>query len=501
MPATRSAQPNVVHHGDNDPNANADAHTPAGPTMKRRKTRKEPLAGMRQIADRTGWAEAIVEQLVKKIGKHENPAHSTRSNVDSTTNLDCEIPTPVTNELNYAHNPTSLSPSHPPTSAWVSNTTTPRPTRQDQASAATDGCSGDSGFVRLRTSGVLLPSLAKVARLSQTLYEAFPTHEDSDKICRASYRSFCMFNQVLTVPYKSLGQSDSGSHHSHIDRPGPKSHPVLLAKHMLQLVHLLQQFHPNYEELAGLSELPAEMLERLADIAISQVTTQDRFLGSIESLECVMLETTYYANGGNLRLSWAANRRALHFAQLMGLHRIDSRLRYQKIDPRTQADPQTMWLRIVQYDCSLSLLLGLPRGFQGNDIATQDLLDNDTSLGRLERIHCTTTSRILGRNESRCQDFTITQELDHELQVEARRLPSRWWLPPNLSNTGKDDEGLFWDVKRLLVQISHYNILNRLHLPYMLRASIDHTYQYSQIACVNASREILSRFLILRNFN
>lgn len=47
----------------------------------------------------------------------------------------------------------------------------------------------------------------------------------------------------------------------------------------------------------------------------------------------------------------------------------------------------------------------------------------------------------------------------------------------------------------------HYNLLNQLHLPYMLRSSTEHKYDYSRIICVNASREILSRFIMFRSFN
>ena len=43
--------------------------------------------------------------------------------------------------------------------------------------------------------------------------------------------------------------------------------------------------------------------------------------GSIESLECVMIESVLQANLGNLRRSWLSGRRAMNIAQLMGLNR------------------------------------------------------------------------------------------------------------------------------------------------------------------------------------
>ena len=68
---------------------------------------------------------------------------------------------------------------------------------------------------------------------------------------------------------------------------------------MLHLASFLQHLHPDpdlNEELRGLSEAPQAIRERLADKAISLVTTNDRFVGSIEFLECIMIESLYQAN-------------------------------------------------------------------------------------------------------------------------------------------------------------------------------------------------------------
>ncbi|KAF3000628.1 hypothetical protein E8E14_004094 [Neopestalotiopsis sp. 37M] len=461
----------------------------------------EPPPGTGQVANPPKWVEALVEQLVKKFGSNEPSAGSTGSNPANNVAQDYGIPTPASIELGSGHNPPSRITSDITASGRSVNASTSASARQDQSTIQGGASPNDSGSLRVRTYDNVPSVSDKLATLSRTLYDALPTTQDSDIICRASYRSFHMFTEILTMSYKTLGQSGLGSQYIKLVRPGPDAHPVLLARHMLHIMHLLQQFHPNYEALSELSELPDQLLERLTEIAITQVSTQDRLLGNIEGLECVMLESMFHANGGSLRLSWTANRRALHLAQLMGFHQDGGRLRYQVLDPKSKADPRAMWFHITQYDCSLSLLLGLPRGFQDCNVASDALITSDISLGRLERIHCAIVTRILDRNSSRRPDFAITQQLDDDLQREARRLPSRWWLPPRLSNKGKDDESLFWELKRLIAQISHYNIVNRLHLPYMLRASSDPSYQYSLMACVNASREILSRILILHDFN
>jgi hypothetical protein len=72
---------------------------------------------------------------------------------------------------------------------------------------------------------------------------------------------------------------------------------------------------------------------------------------------------------------------------------------------------------------------------------------------------------------------------------------------PNLDRVADNPQALFWDMGRLFNQLYHYNLLNQLHLPYMLRSLTERKYEYSRMACVNASREVLSRFIMFRSYN
>ncbi|KAI9710933.1 MAG: hypothetical protein M1820_002368 [Bogoriella megaspora] len=306
----------------------------------------------------------------------------------------------------------------------------------------------------------------------------------------------------MTFPYDALDRADSTTPENLLKIPGPDQHPVLIARHMLLLANFLQHLHPNlYHEMESLPESPRAIMERLAHLASSHVTTNDRLLGSIEGLECIIIETSYQANMGNLRRSWVLCRRAISIAQLMGLNKSNNQAQYKVLDPETMCHPHLMWFRIVALDRQLSLMLGLPQASPDKSMASEAVLANDTPIGRLERIHCVIASRILERNESHYEDDTLTRTLDLELQVAAKSLPSKWWLVPKLA-ASTDTRAQFWDARRLFAQIVHYNLLNQLHLPYMLRSSsTQNKHEYSRITCINASRDILSRFTTLRNFN
>jgi hypothetical protein len=325
------------------------------------------------------------------------------------------------------------------------------------------------------------------------------------KFCNVGHQPSVLTLELLTTPYTVLDQNGLKTSEALLDFPEPHAHPVLIARFMLEIAVFLQHLHPDiHKDEFGPSESPRVVMERVADLAIRLVTTNEELVGSIEGLECVMYECIYQGNIGNLRRSWIGSRRAIGIAQLMGLDRANSQAQYKVLDPKTQYDPQLMWFRIVLMDRYLCILLGLPQGSLDRSMASEAFLANDTPLGRLERIHCAIASRILERNQtnSNSHDVASTRILDLELQRAARILPSKWWLVPELVLSSKNSQTLFWEMRRMFAQVLHYNLLNQLHLPHMLRSShTERKFEYSRMTCVNASREILSRFIILRNFN
>ncbi|KUL89844.1 hypothetical protein ZTR_02902 [Talaromyces verruculosus] len=351
---------------------------------------------------------------------------------------------------------------------------------------------------------------SKYEQLSHALHTALPSQEVIKMICNTCGSTATLFHEMLSIPYSSLERNGLAPPESLLDIPTANSHPVSIAKYMLSMAIFLQHLHPDSlraanDKLMSKSSLRT-LTERLAETAINHVTTNDEFNGgSIEGLECVMMESSYQANSGNLRRSWIANRRAMTVAQLMNLHRGDNRAQYKVLDPtKTKVHPQYMWFRIVFHDRHLCLMLGLTQGSLDRRMATGAAFENDTPTGRLERMHCILASRILERNESSPSsddNFILTQNLDTELQKAARSLPSKWWLMPNLDRVADDPRALFWDMGRLFNQLYHYNLLSQLHLPYMLRAAPEWRHEYSRMTCANAARDVLLRFIMFRSFN
>ncbi|KAH9892259.1 hypothetical protein F4778DRAFT_312303 [Xylariomycetidae sp. FL2044] len=472
------------------------------PCVSQEFTDEAPPEGAHQMGARLARLEAQIENLSKRfVGDEELPDPISTSSGGSRRHKDDTL------------RPASIAPATPQAArpqGYAHNIASSQEPGEEahrdyrsRDNVASDTSPGASARRRRQPTKPIQLGAEKHSRLCRTLYDSLPSREDTDVICRASHRGFFMYNEILTAPPTTLDRYGPKTPEDILIRPKEDSHPILMARYMLQLVLVLQQFGPEFdEELRTLSEAPQDLLDRLADAAVSLVTTQDRLLGSIEGVECVMLESMYHSNKGSLRLSWAAGLRAMHLAQLMGFHLSGNQLRYKVLDPKSRADPGVMWFRIIHQNRFLSLLLGLPQGSNDQSLAAyRD--ESETSFGGLERTHCIIAARLLERKESGAttSDLALTHELDMELQKAARSLPSKWWLTPNLGRRPVDDKTLFWDLKVLITQMAHYNLLNQLHLPYMLRSSSQHDHGYSKIACVSASREILTRFVALRNFD
>jgi hypothetical protein len=158
-----------------------------------------------------------------------------------------------------------------------------------------------------------------------------------------------------------------------------------------------------------------------------------------------------------------------------------------------------MWFRIIQMDGYLSLMLGLSPGTLDTNFANAKTLEACNPMERLERMECLAGRRIIQRSTEEIHDMKNTREIDRLLQDAASTMPPQWWLAPDLSSKVGHELGTLQDTIRLMSQFTHYHLLERLHLPYLLHHSTDPQYDYSKITAVMASRELLSRFLPFRS--
>jgi uncharacterized protein YecA (UPF0149 family) len=193
-------------------------------------------------------------------------------------------------------------------------------------------------------------------------------------------------------------------------------------------------------------------------------------------------------NGGNPRRAWLSFRRALNIAQLMGLNKKSTSV----------LGGREMWFQIVQADRYLALLLGLPCGCADDAFGPEETfrnpeMDKDILFTRkLSQI----SGSIIERNQNEnTQTYITTQEIDEKLEQLAKDMPESWWeVPGYIPNDRSPDAAETFD--RLLYQIWYFQLEALLHLPFMLRN--ERRYDYSKFSCLKASREMMYRYLALR---
>ena len=294
-------------------------------------------------------------------------------------------------------------------------------------------------------------------------------------------------HEMLRAPYIPEKSSNAGTH------------PVLLAKRLLLFAITLQG--PSVE-FSRLSEPPSVLSRRLVTAATTWLSTQDETHCSVESLICIILQAVFETNCGNLCRAWVIYRKAMTIAQTMGLHR-SPLPPLKRLDPALDADPSFMWFRIVYMDRYLSLLLGLPQGTTDKSMGTPATLQREPPLGQFERQLTAIASCILERNDRAFtpSEVLTTKSIDEELLRASENMPASFWRPANFHNVVAGSPENLLETIRLAVQVYYYGLLIQLHLPYMMHGSGNGAeHEYSKVTCVNASREIILRFIAHRGF-
>jgi hypothetical protein len=302
--------------------------------------------------------------------------------------------------------------------------------------------------------------------------------------------------------------------------PKPTDHPVHFARKLIQLALSLQELDASDMPDLRLDQPVHDAAQRFVDTASSHVTSDDSLVDSLDGLETLMLEACYRINSGNLRGAWLTFRRALAIAQLVDLPRLAERAGTRE---------ESLWFRLMYGDRFLSLIIGLPHAITDNDFIKKYLVATGLPTENLDRVHFVVLGRIIARNvrlqRSRRDnndaiskagdhdDCEETRDIDSELKKVARQLTLKWWAFSSLNKSINDMEATERTGK-LVAQMHHYFLLTILHLPILIQklpagpisgnttpASHVFGHTYSETTVLAASREVLTRFVALRDLH
>ncbi|KAK7703241.1 hypothetical protein SLS64_009218 [Diaporthe eres] len=400
---------------------------------------------------------------------------------------------------------------------------------------------------------------SKHQALSQTLLAAYPSHSDLRIIGSTGETLAIYLAHEYMTPFHRLEREVAveserlWGKQQRQPQNTAETRPVLIARQMLMLACVLHHLHVagsamrsrkgSYRQLNNLSRPPRALARQLAEAVTTLVTAHDRFTsGTLDGLECLWLEAMYHEHNGNIRRSWLTCRRAISAAQLMGFpghgrsRMPQPRSILQKQDGEA-LDLQQLWLCLVHNELALCLALGMqPSAFCPNDtflsVANSATTEDDaTHTSKLERRHAAISRRVIQRSERDpgFEDLDAALQIHTELEDAAAAIPSAWWIMPSLPEHTRDEadteKPLFGTVMKLRAQILHAYLLLLAHLPAMLQAIFsrptitttpdrqnhhpdhnrdrdrdrNHLLASNRSICIEASRDLLRRFIHLRS--
>lgn len=342
------------------------------------------------------------------------------------------------------------------------------------------------------------PVVDKNRRISNALKSLMPSIDDIAVILRESRQSLRIWHDAMRTCTSKLDddcdQDKLRQTQAFIHRSLNSDNLAIVAWTFGCLALTMQQL-PGTFDSSKLS-LPADP-ETLQDYYITAVETlmvsNDGLASTVEGLSALIVQAKYYINMGKPRKGWLTIRRALNFAQMLGFHRQS----YHLDDPLT-VTRKSIWLIIFQVERFLSLMLGYPSACI--DAHYEGLLDGEKNNGSLDPQHFATrlgmiTGQIITRNQDPNQmTVAMTMKIDQDLEDTRKILSSEWW------NTMPGPEVGVGDVFDTFVAKSFFhNVRMLLHLPFMLKSNTDRRYEYSRIAALESSREMIATYHQLRH--
>ncbi|MCJ1243671.1 hypothetical protein MMC30_000868 [Trapelia coarctata] len=271
---------------------------------------------------------------------------------------------------------------------------------------------------------------------------------------------------------------------------------VVVAKTLLTFALLLQQLPVKFDFSRVNLRVSPEALEDYYVRPVETLLASDEGLASsgVDAVACMGLQSKIYLNLGKPGKAWLVNRRAMAFAQLIGMHHRQT----GHSSDKNSARKHNLWLGIWQHDRICSLILGLPYSIPEAHFGLSDI--NSEPAGgpptkRFTLMLGLVTGRIIDRNHCPTNmTFARTLEIDQELERTKESMPKEWWesSPGPESSVGATFElcvGKFW----------YHNVRKILHLPFMLKSFTDRRYEYSKVAALESSRELAKHYEIFRD--
>ncbi|KAF7550509.1 hypothetical protein G7Z17_g5679 [Cylindrodendrum hubeiense] len=332
------------------------------------------------------------------------------------------------------------------------------------------------------------PGCPTVSQLSQ---------DKAKRACATLRSALPSYNSVMTTLSEHGSWWDSFRFKTHLNAKEPaegltafaarnytSSNPAILGTLAAAYARCLNRYHQLYFLVESL------------------VVSDFEYASTVEGMHCLILLARSLTEIGHPRRSWLVWRKGLAIAQLMvslTQLRAKSCLHYHQGLYRrgsNQVLVDNIWWAVYTGDRCTSLLLGVPHGVTDGIYSTK-VEYHEAAQAEVVIQTMMIAGKIIERNVMDGKpSLAQTLSLDEQLDKIATLLPQTWWdIPDEVSRLTPDDEL----KEKILQQFWFFHIKTYLHLPFMAKSAGGATSLISTLACMEASREMLRRFLILRS--
>jgi hypothetical protein len=314
----------------------------------------------------------------------------------------------------------------------------------------------DNGAPPFSTSGT------KHDRLSNQLKATLPSPERLEAIIEIHSNSWAIRRTYI---YPNASPEDM-SLKLFASRALAENSPVNIAK-VVQLVA---------------NESDEATFEKTLNLVDRLIIQDDEFISTLDGIECALAQGKMYADCGSARKSWLSFRRAILYAQLLGLHR-----------NRPTARHEMLWKILYMSDRLGALLLGTPYLITDNQAGMDLSINAALTPKSFYFLIAVLSGKVIDQNQNK-GPLSSLLEIDEELIATASRMPPDFWQISPLAP--KDPvESMKWHEQAM----GHAGYLQAriiLHIPEMLKGTSG--FGRSRDACYESSRELLRIFEKLR---
>jgi hypothetical protein len=338
------------------------------------------------------------------------------------------------------------------------------------------------------------PAIAtKTEKSRQALLALFPPPQRLEAILNAANPWWAQWQHIFP---EILGAGSHVTFKDFIERAKSSRNLLQLGKALLCLSISLKETPVSAHTVYDISTAE-ELITRYMSAVDELVLSNDELAGTLDGIECMFIQAKYDTNEGRVRRGWVTYRRAIAFAQLLGLHLSTARSEQSSGLARRK---QSIWMALCSGDRYMSLILGLPYGVPESLI--NDAVGSNGSFTQSTNVdneYILQLSRVAGHIIDRNLTFSsndaliLTVKLEGELSDLAASMPSSWWV----REFAEEDISLHM-YTRIVPQFGHHQMRTLLHLPFMLKAATDPRYSFNKIATLESAREMISLYQLFR---